>query len=61
MARGDQGLLKFHSGPPCPTLLRPAGGRGTLEMALRPSSSLLDTPRRTPREALNLKKNESQN
>jgi hypothetical protein len=27
MARGGHGLyLKFHSGPPCPTLLRPAGG-----------------------------------
>jgi hypothetical protein len=32
--------LKFHAGPPCPTLIHPAGG-------LRPSSSPLDTPSRT--------------
>jgi hypothetical protein len=33
--------LKFHPGPPCPTLLRPAGG-------LRPSASPLDTSLRPP-------------
>jgi len=45
--------LKYHLGPPCPTLLRtagrpplkrPYGGAGSL----RPSSTLLDTQRRTP-------------
>jgi hypothetical protein len=34
--------VKFHSGPPCLTLLRPAG-RPPLK---RPSSTSLDTPRR---------------
>jgi hypothetical protein len=33
--------LTVHPGLPCPTLERPAGG-------LRPSLTLLDTPRRTP-------------
>jgi hypothetical protein len=47
--------LKFHPGPPCPTLSTP-GRWATPEMALcraaglRPSSILLDTPRRTPIE-----------
>jgi hypothetical protein len=35
--------LKFHMGPPCPTLIRPAGG----PPPKRPSSSPLDTPCRT--------------
>jgi hypothetical protein len=40
-------FLKFHPGPPCPTFLCPAGGR-----CLRPSSSPLVTPRRTPTEGI---------
>jgi hypothetical protein len=55
--------LKFHPGPPCHTLLCPVGGphlkraysrfRGGLSTrqvvgGLRPSSTHLDTPRRTP-------------
>jgi hypothetical protein len=45
--------LKFHAGPPCPTLIRAAGGPpykwpyGCLGGGLRPSSSPLDTPSRT--------------
>jgi hypothetical protein len=35
--------LKFHFGPPCPTLIRPADG----PPSKRPSSSPLDTPSRT--------------
>jgi hypothetical protein len=35
--------LKFLPAPPCPTLIRPAGG----PPPKRPSSSPLDTPRRT--------------
>jgi hypothetical protein len=45
--------LKFHPGLPCPTFLRPAGRRPLKRPAhracgLRPSSTPLDTPRRTP-------------
>jgi hypothetical protein len=50
--------LKFHPGPPCPTLLCPAPFKTALQpflgwptrraRSLRPSSTLLDTPRRTP-------------
>jgi hypothetical protein len=52
--------LKFHLGPPCPTLLCPAGGPPlkwpygrfrdgppTGQAALRPSPTFFDTPRRT--------------
>jgi hypothetical protein len=52
---------KFHSGPPCPTLLCPAGGpggqaaRGSFQEwparragGMRPSHTLLYTPRNTP-------------
>jgi hypothetical protein len=46
--------LKFHLGPPCPTLLRPAGGptlkrrNGRFRSGPRPSSTPLDTRRRSP-------------
>jgi hypothetical protein len=40
--------LKFHPGPPCPTLLHPFGGWPARRVGdLRPFSSPLDTPRRT--------------
>jgi hypothetical protein len=44
--------LKFHQGPPCPTLLHPAGGPplkwpcNRFRGGLRQSSTLLDTPGR---------------
>jgi hypothetical protein len=60
--------LKFHPGPPCPTLLRPAGGPplkrpygrfwgGPPRRAggLRPSRSLLDAPRRTPVDLVSIR------
>jgi hypothetical protein len=37
-------FLKFHPGLPCPTLLGPAGEPSQK----RPTSTFLDTPRRTP-------------
>jgi hypothetical protein len=40
--------LKFHPGPPCPTLLRPLKQRARKADGLRPSSTPLDAPRRTP-------------
>jgi hypothetical protein len=40
--------LKFHLGPPCPTLIGPAGWPTRRVGGLRPSSIPLDTPRRTP-------------
>jgi hypothetical protein len=47
------GSLKFHLSRPCPTLLRPGGGPPLKwpyrAGGLRLSSSLLETPRHTPR------------
>jgi hypothetical protein len=40
--------LKFNPGLECPTLLRPAGKLPHRAATLQPSSTLLDTPRRTP-------------
>jgi hypothetical protein len=43
--------LKFHLGPPCPTLLRPAGGppmKKPFQDGLQLSSTLVDTPHHTP-------------
>jgi hypothetical protein len=49
--------LKFHPGPPCPTLLHPAGGLPAAVFyhcgraaCMQPLDTPLDTPRRTPME-----------
>jgi hypothetical protein len=52
MARGGQlamDSLNYHSGSPCPTLLRFAGGP-----AQKVSSNPLDTPRRTPMSSMEI-------